>query len=112
MAKSYKACCSDVAFACQDLNECSNNLHRHSHAIEPRYMRIPAVKKLQLIAQLTLKRDIDTIIEEFCEVEPNHRPPSRKELIRLKSKYVDKGQTINDVSNEGVKKLGLIKVTE
>ena len=79
-----------------------NTLCRHSHAIQPQYLKIPAIKKMELIAQLTLKRDIDTILDECCEIESDHRPVSRKELVQLKSKYVDKGkvadkQNITDI---------------
>ena len=77
-------------------------MYRHSHPIEPRYLKIPAIKKMELVAQLTLRRDIDTILEECCEIQSDHRPVTRKELVHLKSKYVDKAkvadkQNITDV---------------
>lgn len=64
-----------------------------SHEIEVRHLRIPAVKKMELIAQLTLKRPIEVILQECCEIQANHRPVTRKDLVELKSKYVDKGKT-------------------
>ena len=57
---------------------------------------------MELIAQLTLKRDIDTILEEFGEIQFEHRAILKKDLVHLQSKYCSKGkvadkQNITDI---------------
>ena len=61
-------------------------------------MRIPAIKKMELIAQLTLKRDIDAILDEYDEIQLDHRPIRRKDLVHLQSKYCSKGK-VADIQN-------------
>ena len=66
-----------------------------------KFKKIPAVKKMQLIAQLQLGRPIETILEEYGDVDESgyYRPVQKRDLDRLYNRFVRKGGSQEEIYN-------------
>ena len=66
-----------------------------------KFKKIPALKKLELIGQLQLGRPVDTILEEYGDIDESgfYRPVQQRDLDRLYNKFVRKGGDQAEIYN-------------